>query len=344
MSKALNQNEIDVLLQVGAMVADSADAGIDLEALEAQIKASAGVKAAPYNFKRPRLFSQDQMRVLQYVHESFARDLSVFLSAQLRTMVEISMTAVDQVLYAEYVASSAPPSALYVADVDPFQHQVIFELDPRFVVYTVEKLFGGQGVFLEAPREVSHIERRIMGKVVRQAFTELDKAWSQAAEVTFREAAFESNAEFVQILPSMEPALVGTFEVRLQGFHSFVNICYPYLLLEKMLGRSGMQQWMSGTVQEVPPEARTRYEDALRTMEIELRAVLGQTTLSLSDVAGLQVGDVIPRQRQVDEPIPVFVDQHDKFTAAAGHAGRHRAFRILEPAAGPDAPSDHEPR
>ena len=324
MAKALNQNEIDFLLNAQDGAVDA-----DLAALEAQVK-DAKRRVAPYNFKRPRLFSQDQTRVLQYVHESFARDLSVYLSAQLRTMVEITLTAVDQVLYSEYVASSAPPSALYVGEARGLGHQIIFELDPRFVVYTIEKLFGGPGVFTDAPREVSQIERRIMSRVVRRAFDELETSWKQANEIRLRETAFESNAEFIQILPSMEPALVGTFDIRVQGHRSFINICYPYLLLEKMLGRTGMQRWMSGSVTAVAPEIRTRYEDTLRTMDVELRAEFGRTRLSLDELAALQEGDVIPLQRRTNEPLQVFIDKQEKFKAAAGRAGNRRALRILD--------------
>lgn len=323
MSKALNQNEIDFLLSA------QHGGGADLDALEAQV-ADAKRRVAPYNFKRPRLFSQDQTRVLQYVHESFARDLSVYLSAQLRTMVEITLTAVDQVLYAEYVASSAPPSALYVGEAQGLGHQIIFEVDPRFVVYTIEKLFGGPGVFTDAPREVSQIERRIMSRVVRRAFDELEASWKQANEIRLRETAFETNADFVQILPSMEPALVGAFDIRVQGHRSFVNICYPYLLLERMLSRTGMQRWLSGTVSEVAPDVRARYEDALRSMHVELRAELGRTRLSLADLAALQEGDVIPLQRRTSEPLQIFIDKQEKFRAAAGRAGKRRALRILD--------------
>ncbi|WP_243663247.1 flagellar motor switch protein FliM [Rhodothermus marinus] len=225
--------------------------------------AEAEKKILPYNFKRPRLFSQDQMRVLHYVHEAFARDLSVYLSAQLRTLVDIGLSAIDQVLYSEFVMSSAPPSALYVVDVHPLHQKIVLELDPRLAIFTVEKLFGGPGIFLRKPRELSQIERRIMDKVMMRAFRELEKAWKQIHEIHLEEAGFESNAEFVQILPGVEPALVATFEVSIYEQRSFINICYPYILLERILGHSAMKQWRSSSTTEVPPAVRQRYEEQL---------------------------------------------------------------------------------
>lgn len=321
MSKALNQDEIDFLLTGqrggGAATAEAAPAG---------------ARVAPYDFKRPRLFSQEQMRVLQRVHELFARDISVYLSSQLRTMVEISLTAVGQVTYAEYVASSAWPAALYVGEAEGLGDRLIFELDPAFVIYTVEKLFGGTGVFLETPREVSKIEQRIMSRVVGRAFKELQAAWKQAHELRIREVAFESNAEFIQILPSMEPGIVAAFEMRVQGRLAPLNLFYPYSLLDKMIGGAGMQRWVAGSTKEVPPPVRTRYEETLRTMDVELRAEFGRTHLSIGDIAALQVGDVIPLQRWTDEPVRVTIGDQEKFTAVAGTINKQHALRILDAA------------
>ncbi len=177
---------------------------------------------------------------------------------------------------------------------------------------------------------MSQIERRIMSKVMNRCFGELEKAWRQAQEVKFEEVAFETNAEFVQIIPAVEPALVCTFEVTVYEHKSFLNLCYPYLLLEKMLGRAGLKQWISGNSAPVPPEHRERYENELRKVAVELRAVLGQAMVSLHDVSDLQPGDVIPLGRAVDDPIQVFAGEGRKFSALPGRSGKRHALRILD--------------
>ncbi len=328
MAKPLSQEEIDVLLEVRRQL-DGADE-CNIDTLESIIESDAKQRVQPYNFKRPRLFSQDQMRVLNYVHESFARDLSVYLSAQLRTMVDVGLKVVDQVLYSEYVMSSAPPSAVYVVDAENLGHKLIVEIDPRLVVYTIEKLCGGPGIFPERSREVSQIEQRIMSKVMLRAYGELEKAWKQIHELTLRELAFESHAEFVQIIPAVEPALVASFEVSIYDQHSFIHVCYPYILLERMLGRGGMEQWISNATTPISEKARSRYEGIVRSVSVESRAELGRSRLFLQDLLNLQVGDVIPLDRRVNEPITVYIDGKEKFKAVAGRSGKYRALRILE--------------
>ena len=328
MAKQLSQEEIDALLQVRTDTPGVEK--YDQKMLESLIQADIEERVSPYNFKRPRLFAQDQMRVLYHIHEAFARDFSVYLSAQLRTIVDISLSAVDQVLYSEYVMSSAPPAALYVVAVPEMNHKILFELDPCLVIFTIEKLFGGVGEFLHKPREVSQIERRIMGKVMKRAYRELERAWEQVFSIHLVEDTFESNAEFVQIIPGVEPALVATFEVKVYEQHSYLNICYPYLLLERMLGRAGMKQWISSATSKVPAAVRERYEDRLRSITVEMRAELGRSRLPINELMQLQEGDVIPLERRVNEPILVFVGKQEKFTAVAGKAGKYRALRVLE--------------
>jgi flagellar motor switch protein FliM len=328
MSKPLNQDEIDILLQVRTQMGGGDE--YDLDAIENMMAADASRKVSPYNFKRPRLFAQDQTRVLNHVHEGFARELSVYLSAQLRTIVDITLNAVDQVLYSEYVMSSAPPSALYVAEVKNLNQKFVFELDPRLVVFMIEKLFGGQGTFLKKPREVSQIERRIMSKVMNRAFMALQKSWEQVHGIDVEEIAFESNAEFVQIIPGVEACIVASFEVVIYEQPSHINICYPYMLLERMLGRSGMKQWVSSATTQVTREVRDRYEETLRTIAVEVRAELGRAKLPIEDLSNLAAGDIIPLQRRLQDPLDVYVGDKHKFSAAAGRSGKFRALRILD--------------
>ncbi len=345
MAKPLSQKEIDALL----------DATVEMPAEQSRPNALSNESSKethgigyiePYNFKRPRLFSQDQARVLTYVHEAFARDLSVYLSAQLRTIVDINLESVDQVIYSEFVMSSAPPSAIYVVEVKDLDHKIVLEIDPRLAIYTIEKLFGGPGVFIEEKREISQIEQKIMRKVMDEVFDKLENAWEQAVEIELSVEAFETNAEFVQIIPAAEPAFVANYTVKIYEETSTINICYPYILLEKMLSTSDMKQWLSSAISEAPPEVRERYERRLKATEVELRAELGRARVPLPELLHLEEGDVIPLQRRVKDPVRVYVNGREKFMASAGKSGAHRAIKItnvLDPVEPRIEPSAEEP-
>ena len=78
----LSQTEIDALLSAlstGEMSADEMK------------KEEETRKVRVYDFKRALRFSKDQIRSLTRIHENFARLLTTFFSAQLRTYVQITV-------------------------------------------------------------------------------------------------------------------------------------------------------------------------------------------------------------------------------------------------------------
>ena len=287
-------------------------------------------RARAYNFRKPRLLSQDQLRLLNHVHTGFAREISVYLSAQLRSIVEMSLVTVEQVHYSEYVESTQAPSALYVMEAEGQSHGMILEFDPRLILYTVEKLFGGHGSFQQEPREISQIEQRVMARVVQRTYRGLEAAWEPVFPLKLATKSFETDAEFVQIIPGTEPAVVASFEVGLGEHRAVLRVCYPYLIIEKILGRSGIRQMLSKQTEPTDPKVHAAYEDSLRKTEVELKAELGRTSLSLQDILDLSAGDVISLDRKITEPIQVVVGNIPQFRAMVGRSGTRKALRVLE--------------
>ena len=106
----LSQNEIDALLSAlstGEMDAEE----LKKEQSEKRVKV--------YDFKRALRFSKDQIRSLTRIHENFARLMTTFFSAQLRTYVQISVASADQIPYEEFIRSIPKMTILNVFEVPP---------------------------------------------------------------------------------------------------------------------------------------------------------------------------------------------------------------------------------
>jgi flagellar motor switch protein FliM len=287
-------------------------------------------RARAYNFRKPRLLSQDQVRLLNHVHTGFARDISVYLSAQLRSIVEMTLVTVEQVHYSEYVESTQAPSALYITESAGQPHKMIVEFDPRLVLYTVEKLFGGHGSFQADTREISQIEQRVMARVIERTYRALETVWEPISPLALSTSSFETDAEFVQVIPGTEPAVVASFEVGLGEHRAVMRVCYPYVLIERMLGRSGIRQMLSRQTEPLDPRVKAQYEETLRQTEVELKAELGRTSLSIQDILDLAEGDVITLDRKTSEPIQVVVGNTPQFRAMVGRSGARKSLRVLE--------------
>lgn len=292
-------------------------------------KLSAGAKNVDaYNFRQPRIFSHDQIRLLNYVHDAFARSLSVFLSDRIRTIVDVRLDEIEQLAYSHYVSSCKTPTALFIADEFVSGQKAVFEVDPSFILFTLEKSLGGTTGGPNVARHLSPIERRYMSRLLVDIMQELSNAWGEIAVMTFQEAGFESNAEFIQIIPGSEPVLVSRLRLVVFQKEYYFHVCYPYLMLRQVLGRTGIKQWLSRSRRDVDAGVRDQFTHHLGETPVELRVELGRARLSLADVQNLQIGDVIPLHKGSADELDVFIDDRPFCSGQIGRVGKHLAVGV----------------
>src|SRR5690606_21736439 len=122
MDEILSQHEIDALL--------SAITSGEMDAEELK-KEEQEQKVRVYDFKRALRFSKDQIRSISRIHENYARLLTTFFSAQLRTYVNISVASLDQIPYEEFIRSIPKMTILNVYSVAPLEGRVLMEVNPN---------------------------------------------------------------------------------------------------------------------------------------------------------------------------------------------------------------------
>ena len=99
-----------------------------------------------------------------------------------------------------------------------------------------------------------------------------------------------------------------------------MNVCLPYLTLEDIMDKLNTKYWYS-TMQDKDEQ---QYVDAIETLiskaPIPMKAVLGNSTISVSDFIRLDT--------KVNQELDVFVGNIKKFTALPGSSGDKYAVRI----------------
>lgn len=310
MAKVLSQDEIDALL--------SNVSG------ESQESAKPEEKISLYDFKHPNLVSKEQMRLLETIHEGLCRNFGVYLSAQLRLFCEMNLIAIDQIMYSEFVMSIAPPSCIYVCDLDQPEGRLVLELNPQLGIFLVERLFGGKGDFVNKIRPVSVIEQRVMRRVIDRIAAEISKNWSPLTAFECEITRFESNPEFVQIVPSSEPVVVVSMEIKIHGNSTLLNICYPYTWISSVVSLPEVQEKILFGARKVTPEERETVESTLGYAPVPFRAVLGSSEISVRDFINLKENDVIKLNNRINQPISVYVNTLEVFKSHIGvHQGNY---------------------
>jgi len=317
MAKILSQDEIDALLSNV-----SSETETD-EVVEPNHRVSL------YDFKHPNLVSKEQMRLLETIHEGICRNFGVFLSAQLRMIVEMNLLAVDQIMYSEFVMSIAAPSSIYVCEIDDPYTNFVLELNPQLSIFVVEKLFGGRGNFIPEVRPISVIEQKVMKRVVDRIGAEVQKNWAKIAKFNCDVTRYESNPEFVQILPSSEAVVVASMEIKIHGNSTLMNICYPYIWISSIVSSQEAQEKISFGSKESTPEERVSIEQNLSLTKVPVYPILGKTVISIADFISLKTGDVIALKDRTENPLSVYIQNKHVFDALIGIRKQRYALRIL---------------
>ncbi|MBT7615906.1 MAG: flagellar motor switch protein FliM [Calditrichaeota bacterium] len=317
MAKILSQEEIDALLNSVSTGEEVVNGGL-----------KARKKVTVYDFKHPNLISKEQMRFLENIHEGLARNFSVFLSAQLRMIVDMNLLAIDQIMYSEFVMSIAPPSAIYVGNFDDPYSQFVLEINTQLVIFIVEKLFGGKGSFISNNRPISQIEQKIMRRVVDKVAIEISKNWKPIKDFACEFTRFESNPEFVQIIPSSEPVVVVTMEIQIHGNTTMMNFCYPYMWISNIMSIPEVQGKILFGAQEATEEEQDLVKLNLKSSSIDIRAILGRSKIPIKDSINMKLGDVIRLDSEVGSKRPAFVQNKYLYDTTIGRRGKNYAFQI----------------
>ncbi len=316
MPKILSQEEIDALL-----------ANVSMEtSFEEEEKSRK--KVTVYDFKHPNLVSKEQLRLLETIHEGFARNFSVFLSAQLRMIVEMNLLAIDQIMYSEFVMSIAPPSCIYVCKAENPSSPFVLEMNSQLAIFIVERLFGGPGSPSMESRPISVIEQKVMLRVINRLLEEVIKNWEIISHFDAAVERYESNPEFVQIVPSSEPVIVVSFEIKIHGHSTLMNICYPYMWVSSIISSPEVQERMLFGNKEATSEEKSIIQENLLQTPIDLSVLLGHAHITIKDFLDLQTGDVIQLENRTDSLLPILINKKHAFNGVVGLRKNHLAVRI----------------
>ncbi len=321
MAKILSQEEIDALLTTVASGEQDADsASFDEERLRSIIA---------YDFRHPNRVSKDQIRTLENMHDNFSGHFGSALSAMMRTIVDVDLVSVDQITYSEFIMSLVSPSCTYTFSADPLEAVCLVDFNPTLTFSLIDRMFGGHGKVLESERELTGIERSVMTKLVRRLYTELTKSWEHLVQIKVEQVSFETNPQFIQIVPPGETVVVISFQVKLFQATGLLTICYPYVALEPVMSRLSAQNWIDATKKKNLTQDRDLNANNLKNVEAELSMILLDSKIKMRDFLHLKIGDVIPSEKKISLPATVTVNKRCKFVAKPGLAGKKRAFQVV---------------
>ncbi len=318
MGEVLSQNEIDSLLQ--ALSSGELDAEEIKDNDEKQVK--------NYDFARPAKFSKEHLRTLEIIFEHYGRLLSTNLPVYLRKTIQVEVMNSEAVSYSEFSNALSNPVLLGIIDFAPLKGSIILEMASNLGYAIVDRMLGGAGEPLDKTREFSEIELLIIERIFTVCVNLMREPWENVVDIHPRLERIETNSQFAQIISPSEMIAIVTINIKLGDVEGLMNICLPYITLEDVMDKLNTKYWYSTIQDKDETEYMYAIESLISKASIPIKAVLGNSTISVSDFSSLQVGDIIRLDTKVEDELDVFVGNIKKFTALPGSSEGKYAVRV----------------
>ncbi len=318
MSDILSQNEIDNLLQ--ALSSGEVDAE--------EMKASSEKQVKNYDFSRPSKFSKEHLRTLEIIFEHYGRLLSTNLPVYLRKNIQVEVMNSEAVTYMEFSNSLSNPVLLGIVNFEPLEGNIIIEMASKLGYAIVDRMLGGEGEPLDKIREYSEIELLIIERIMTACVQLLREPWENVVDIHPRLERIETNSQFAQIISPSEMIAIVTISIKIGDVEGFMNVCLPYITLEPVMDKLNTKFWYSNMQERSGMEYAEAIESLISKAVIPVKAILGNSVISVSDFSGLQVGDIVRLDTKVNQELDVYVGDIKKFTALPGASGEDYAVRI----------------
>ena len=319
--EVLSQSEIDALL--------SAISTGEMSAEELK-KDEQDKRVKIYDFKRALRFSKEQIRGVTRIYENYARLLTTYFSAQLRTYVDITVASADQIPYEEYIRSIPNMTILNVFDMEPLEGRMIMEVHPSIAYAMLDRVLGGKGTSINKINNLTEIETKLINNLFERSTDYLEEAWAGIAEIQPNLSEFEVNPQFLQIVSPNETVVVISMNASVGEASGMMNICIPHMLLEPIIPKLSAHYWMESVDRQKLPKEIERLERKVKSAAIEVTAELGETRFTIEDFLALASGDIIELDQSITDPLQVKVGGIPKFIGQAGKKNKNLAIQILE--------------
>lgn len=314
-SDLLSQDEIDALLN-----------GVDSGAIETEEPPHDPTVVRTYDFASQDRIVRGRLPTLEMINERFVRTWRIGLFNLLRRSAELSVRGIETIKFSEYLHSLYVPTNLNLIKFKPLRGVGLIVFEPKLVFTMVDNFFGGDGRYpakIEG-REFTATEMRVIQLLLKQTFADLVDAWAPVMPVDFEYITSEVNPHFANIVSPREYVVVSRFHVELDGGGGDLHVTLPYSMLEPIreLLDAGIQ---SDRVHD-DDSFRVTLHEQLRGAEVTVSSVLAHKQISLRQLTGLKVGDILP----IDLPkaVPVCVEQVPVFTGEFGISNGLNAVKI----------------
>lgn len=316
MSEVLSQSQIDALLN--AVRSGEKDVNQQDEAKPEQ-------RYRKYNFKDPRKFTKDRIKMLNGIFENYTRIINSRLNAMLHTNCEVRVESIEEQRYYEFSNALSDEDVLALAEVRTEERieeePLMLYLSTSMVLTVLDHLMGGEGDVDEnitTDYSYTDLELKLYETVATDLISVMGNSWENYINVQFEYTRTEVNPTFAQFIGLDEIVVIVDLKFQFPNCSGRMSIIMPASVLSNIFAEINKRNPGIKTTTETYEE---EIFDTLRESTLEIVAELGNTRLTLDDLYHLSVGDVIDLGQPKDSAVSLGINGQRWFS---GHMGVHK--------------------
>jgi flagellar motor switch protein FliM len=287
--------------------------------------------AVPYDLTSQDRVIRGQMPTLDAINEQIASTFGMGLAGRTRLSIRVTSGPASLLKFGDFNSMLSPPATVCVMSLGKAGSQALLVLEPSLADTMIAAALGDKRgnkpdevPAPEARRELTNVERNVLRRLL-SIFTEgMTAAWAPVLPFHPEIARFESDPRLAVIAPVNEAAVLCAFELD-GAIKGLIQLAMPYTAIEP-----AKKALMS------PPKLSTQSDsrfgdqlaDEIEQVNVELRAVLGKSKLTLRRLLDLDVGDVLTLGTSEGVSLPIFVQGRAKFTGQPKIVGGSMAIEI----------------
>ncbi len=281
-----------------------------------------------YDFRTPRKLTQAQRVRLGGLYSRVVARLAERFSLYLKVQAETTFLGLEQV-QAENLAAEGDEDADSVIGewlLQPGDGRFFISWSRPIAFYMFEKLLGGTGEELFIEPELTDFEKDVLNRVTQMVVQEIQNAWNQASFTgALPGQVFENKKAFMEAC-SHEILLLAGFTLHIEPLHGKINIIFPYSVIKPWLEENEPKN--EPLLEEGGGPRPWGLTRAVAEANVTLQVKLGRTSVRLSDIINLQVGDCLELNHPIQAPVEVYLNQRLKFLARMGTQQKQLAIQI----------------
>lgn len=328
MPEILSQSQIDALLK-GMDNSDIKDED-ESEPREKRIK--------EYDFYSPKKFTKEQLRNVDSIHENLARLLSSYFSGSMRINSEVNLLQVEEQRYYEFNNALPDTALIGLMELKPHDKNIsdftlMLDVSANLAFFMIDRLLGGVGSNVTLNRDYTDIELGIMRSIFQKFPVYMQDSWRDYVDVEISLDSIKTNPRLIQAYAPEDIVVIVSFEVKLQDVVGAINICIPAIGLEELMGCfvSKYSRISKKFSDEAKKEmAKKVIQRAIYASDLQVKAVLDEVQMGLSDILYLRVDDIIKLENAANGDVKILVDSQPWFYGKMGVVKTNKAIKVTK--------------